>query len=404
MLVKKGNLKLSKFKGKSPGKILILQTAFLGDVLLSLPLLKNLKSLHPDCQITYICRKGIGHFLTQTGLIESAIEIDKKNSRDMKQLIIQLNSQTWDWLICPHQSFRSQMMSLKIKARYKTSFKNFYNFFIFNDLIEKPQELPEVLRNLSLLESLDPQMREIFSQYLKKVENIEEQTVALTQDQKVDFGLKVDSLVNRIRSLKAVEPKTSMELPHFVDIQQKKATPASASVQMILRKAQGRKIFVLAPGSVWATKMWRVEHYQNLCRHLSDWSFVILIGGPDERNLCASLSEEHESIYNAAGETSLWESAELLASADQVLTNDSGAMHLASLSGVPTLSIFGPTVLEQGYRPWNNQARTIESNIYCRPCGRHGAKKCPLGNHACMKLVTPENVMKEITRKPHSLE
>jgi heptosyltransferase-2 len=301
-------------------------------------------------------------------------------------------------LICPHQSLRSQLMSFKIKAHQKTSFKNFYNFLIFTDLVHKPTELPEALRNLSLLGSVYPEIKNTFADYLQKPERIEESVVTLTKEQMSEFGLKVNSQLNRIRSMQAVDETTSMEIQHFFDVRQQKPVQISRVVQNILKIGKGRKVFVIAPGSVWATKMWRTEYYKDLCLKLCRENFVILIGGVDERKLCSTLSEGHEFVYNAAGETSLWESAELLASADQVLTNDSGAMHLASLSGVPTLSIFGPTVLEQGYRPWNNQARTIESDIYCRPCGRHGARKCPLGNHACMKLVTSDNVLKEITQ------
>ncbi len=310
-----------------------------------------------------------------------------------------LQSQTWDWLICPHQSLRSQTMSFKIKALKKTSYKNLYNFFIFNELIARPLELPEALRTLSLLEISYPHLKKTFQDYQKSSESAQEFQIQLSPAQKSEFGLKIDTQKNIVRKFQKISPEISMELEHFAKIRHDHTYISSERVRDILKKSMSQKIYVIAPGSVWATKMWRTEYYHQLCEKLSRQNFVILVGGPDERKLCHQVAEGLTSVYNAAGETSLWESAELLAAAHQVLTNDSGAMHLASLSSVPVLSIFGPTVLEQGYRPWNNNAQTIESDIYCRPCGKHGAKKCPLGNHACMKLVSVENVHREITRE-----
>jgi len=68
-------------------------------------------------------------------------------------------------------------------------------------------------------------------------------------------------------------------------------------------------------------------------------------------------------------------------------------MHLGSTAGTPTVSIFGPTILEFGYRPWNARAEIVQIDLSCRPCGKHGAKKCPLGTHACMKGISSRVVI-----------
>jgi heptosyltransferase-2 len=80
-----------------------------------------------------------------------------------------------------------------------------------------------------------------------------------------------------------------------------------------------------------------------------------------------------------------------------VVSNDSGAMHLASVAEVPTVAIFGPTVLEFGYQPWNNMSAVVENKeINCRPCGKHGHEKCPIGTHVCMTSISANQVLEKI--------
>ena len=261
-------------------------------------------------------------------------------------------------------------------------------------------DLPEALRSVALLQNAHPELVTLFESFRKQDDQNREIDFKISSQMMDEFGLKRDTHKNIIRTFREIPKQFSMEIEYFSEIRMRRRTAnllfIGENVKSILARAGGRKIFVIAPGSVWETKIWRREYYRQICEKLSQKYFVILIGGPSERSLCEKLLEGLSNVYNAAGETSLWESAELLACSDQVLTNDSGAMHLASLSSASVLAIFGPTIIEQGYRPWNNQARTIESTIYCRPCGKHGAKKCPLSTHACMKLVKPEHVLEFI--------
>ena len=376
-------------------KILIIQTAFIGDALLSIPLLRNLRQNNPDSEIAYLCRIGMGDFLSRLGFTNRVIELDKAQYKNFSEIKKNLQSEKWDWIICPHESMRSIFLSHGLSAPRKTSYKNVFTSFTFNERIERPLDLPEALRTLALLQNSQPELKLAFDKYREKADHQRVINFEMTKEMMNEFGLKRPSHQNIIRVFKQIPPEFSMEISHFTDLRADRKNPGRASekVQKILSQSADRKIFVIAPGSVWETKMWIREYVREVCEELSLKHFVILIGGPNERELCSDLAKNLKNIYNAAGETSLWESAELLACSDQVLTNDSGTMHLASLSSANVLSVFGPTSLEQGYRPWNNEARTIESTIYCRPCGRHGAQRCPLGNHACMKLVSPEQVL-----------
>ena len=85
-----------------------------------------------------------------------------------------------------------------------------------------------------------------------------------------------------------------------------------------------------------------------------------------------------------------------LSKARGLICNDSGAMHMASVVDCPTVAVFGPTVQELGYKPWNSKAVVMEDNqLLCRPCGQHGGRSCPIVTHQCMENVSPLDVSKK---------
>jgi heptosyltransferase-2 len=158
-----------------------------------------------------------------------------------------------------------------------------------------------------------------------------------------------------------------------------------------------KKIVLLAPGSVWATKRWGASKFIELAELLlARGDQVVLIGSPDERDLSNHIASK-VAVLNITGETKIAEMVELIAGADVLVSNDSGAMHMASVAGTPTVAIFGPTVQSFGYQPWNPRARVVENtHIYCRPCSSHGGKKCPIGTHECMTSITAQVVLESL--------
>lgn len=81
---------------------------------------------------------------------------------------------------------------------------------------------------------------------------------------------------------------------------------------------------------------------------------------------------------------------------------------MAAVVGLPTVAVFGPTTLDLGYRPWQSRAIVVQNNLLdCRPCGLHGAQRCPLGHHQCMKDLKVERVIQAFSKLltiPESLE
>jgi heptosyltransferase-2 len=134
-------------------------------------------------------------------------------------------------------------------------------------------------------------------------------------------------------------------------------------------------------------------------RFLEEGWRVVLLGNDEERALGEQIEKSlaqhanREHLLNHMGQHDLLQTLRVLSHARLAISNDSGGQHLASVAGVPVVSIFGPTVLEIGFRPWNAQSRVVQvKDLNCRPCGKHGHKVCPIGTHVCMKSLSVEEV------------
>jgi heptosyltransferase-2 len=153
--------------------------------------------------------------------------------------------------------------------------------------------------------------------------------------------------------------------------------------------AEDRPLIALAPGSVWATKRW--PFYADLARELSSVGRIVVIGTEADRPLAADIVSATEgNAIDATGRLSLLGSAELIGRAKLLVSNDSAPLHLASAMNTPTIAIFGPTVPEFGFGPLAERALIAgNTELSCRPCDRHGPQRCPLGHWRCMREITP---------------
>lgn len=154
----------------------------------------------------------------------------------------------------------------------------------------------------------------------------------------------------------------------------------------------GPPLVALAPASVWATKRW--PYYADLATLLRGRARVVVLGAQED----ATLAEEVRVAaggdgFSAAGTLSLLGSAELIRRCSVVVTNDSAPQHLASAVGTPTISIFGPTVPQFGFGPLSEGSMTMGlDSLACRPCDRHGPRRCPLRHWKCMREIGAADV------------
>jgi heptosyltransferase-2 len=154
----------------------------------------------------------------------------------------------------------------------------------------------------------------------------------------------------------------------------------------------------LAPGSAWGTKRW--PYYVDLAKRLAPDFRIAIVGSRADTEVATKITDAvgADGVINTAGSLSLLASAELIGRAQAIVTNDSAPQHLASAMGTPTLTIFGPTVPEFGFGPLAAR-RGVAGHEYleCRPCHRHGPQRCPLGHWRCMRELTTEHIMKLLT-------
>jgi heptosyltransferase-2 len=170
-------------------------------------------------------------------------------------------------------------------------------------------------------------------------------------------------------------------------------------IDMLLRQSEGadEPFVALAPGSAWGTKRW--PYFPELAKRLTEDYRIAIIGSKSDSSLAAEIVEglPLDRVINGVG-LPLLASAELIGRARTIVTNDSAPQHLASAMGTPTLTIFGPTVPEFGFGPLAERHVVAgHENLSCRPCSRHGPQRCPLGHWRCMRELTPEYVSSLLT-------
>jgi heptosyltransferase-2 len=153
----------------------------------------------------------------------------------------------------------------------------------------------------------------------------------------------------------------------------------------------------VAAGSRWRAKRW--IGFATLCDSLvSSGRRVVLVGDARDRAITAPIAASLGSeCVDAVGNSTLMQSAALIAQCESFVGNDSGLMHLAEAVGVPVVALFGPTVREFGYAPSLPTSTTIERRLACRPCSRNGAAPCPKRNYECLERIAPEDVLRAVT-------
>lgn len=350
----------------------MVQTAFLGDLLLSIPLLKKCKELWPEKKLALVCRHGLGDFFLQSKLVDHVFEIKKGDSASYQKILVELRSYQIHELIVPHESLRTAAFCRQIKAQNKIAYKKPWNFLFYNERVTRDLRLPDALRQLSLLGSFDKTLQSQLQKYAEEARPYQS---------------------NAQHLLPAPPAWGSMSLRE--SLLQTPGVFHSLQERLQLKKSSA-PIVLLFPGSVWATKRWTREGYiqagQNFIRQGVQ---VYIMGGPGEEALAQEVADAIPGACSLAGLTSIYESAQLIVRSQLVIGNDSASTHLAAACETPLIAIFGPTILDFGYRPWSAESYVVEhKTLPCRPCGKHGPQVCPLGTHACMKELPASEVVR----------
>lgn len=343
------NEQLDKIRSKltsGQGKILVIQTAFLGDVILVTPLLRSIKSAFPNARLTVVVIPECADVLD--GLADVIIPFDKREKSGRRNrwhdLIDRLRKEKFDVAFIPHRSFRSGLTAYKAGIPCRIGFKRGWASLFHTHSAVYQFNLYEGLRNLSLLDVLS------------------------SHD---DNGIPELNITGR-------ESDTTDEL----------------LAELGLKEGE---FAVLAPGSVWTSKRWSVDNYRQVSRRLEqEFSLPVLaIGGDGDKQVCSAVVSRPE--HNTAGMLTVLGSAAVIARARFIISGDSAPAHLATATGTKQVIIFGSTSPRFGFAPPVPTARFVQTSLWCRPCSNHGRNFCPrFGSYRCLSLISPEMVINEV--------
>lgn len=323
-------------------KILVIQTAFIGDVILATPVLEKLHQYFPQAQIDILVRKGAETLFTNHPFIRNVIVFDKKAPKGptLSRIILRVRKTKYNKVINLHRFSSSGLITMLSNAKEKIGFdKNPFSFT-----------------------------------YTTKVKHI------------IGNGKhEVD------RNLELIIPFTDNKP------QVPKLYPTAADYELV-KPYTSKPYICIAPTSVWFTKQFPLPKWIEFINKLQGKYAVYLLGAASDNALCEQIINEVKdtTITNLAGKFSFLQSAALMQSAVMNYVNDSAPMHIASSVNAPVTAIYCSTVPAFGFGPLSRKSFIIETEekLDCRPCGLHGHKICPQGHFNCANHINTDRLVK----------
>lgn len=319
-------------------KFLVIQTAFLGDVVLATAILEKLHRFYPQAAIDMVVRKGNESLLDGHPFLRKVWVFDKRGGKylNLLGLIRRVRAERYDHVINVQRFAASGLLTVLSGAKETAGFsKNplsvFFTHRFPHVITPTPPGTHEVDRNLSL-----------------------------------------------IRHLTDDSPQRPALYP----------PPADYAAT-----AQAGPYVCMAPASVWFTKQWPASEWVALIRRIPAEVAIHLLGSPADHELCDQIltAAARPGVINQAGRLTLLQSAALMHGAHMNYVNDSAPLHLASAMNAPVTAIFCSTVPAFGFGPLSDKAIVAETlePLDCRPCGLHGKRACPEGHFRCAKIDIP---------------
>ncbi|MGL4253725.1 MAG: lipopolysaccharide heptosyltransferase II [Fusobacteriaceae bacterium] len=329
-------------------RILIIHTAFIGDIVLSTPILKKLKEKYPESEITYLTTPAGAAILRNNPNISEIISYDKRGTHSgimgVWNLGKRLRQMNFNLVISLHRYLRSSVLAWLTRSPERIGYETATGAWLFTKKVVYDEKKHEVERILSFVEGEKRDREYEIELYPREEEKI-----------------KIDT---------------------------------------VLKGYEDKKIIAVAPGSKWFTKKWPLEYFNSLLEKLENREDigVVVIGGKEEELLNV---KKTKNMVDLRGKTTLLQLAELLKRSEIVVTNDSSPVHIASaFKNTHIIGIFGPTVEKFGFFPWSRNSQVLEVHgLECRPCAIHGGDRCPKKHFRCMLEITPEMVYEKIEEK-----
>ena len=334
--------------------ILIIAPNWIGDAVMTQPLLANIKEQYPESNIDVLASNWVAPIYRACSEVHEVIEAKFEHKQlqwDLRQqLAKKLAAKKYQACFVLPNSFKSALIPWLANIPFRIGYRGELRFGLINLPLDNPSKINR------------PPMVEHY--------------LALSQLLGKDQALAISN---------SLTPKLNV------------SPIANQSVQAKLQSAQidPANIYVMCPGAEYGpTKRWPTSHFAGLAQRLiasNSNNQIILLGSKSDHALAQAIDSQAKQdghIHNWCGNTSLDEAIALIGTSKAVISNDSGLMHIAAALKTPQVAIFGSSDPVHT-PPLSEKAKVIWLNLPCSPCHK---RECPLGHLNCLNDILPEQV------------
>jgi ADP-heptose:LPS heptosyltransferase len=328
--------------------ILIIRFSSFGDIVQALSVTKLIHHRYPEAQIDWLTKSDFIYLPGQCPYVNNTISLKKEDGiLGLLKISFALRSKNYDLVYDAHSNLRSFIIKFILK---------FFNFQ--TKFITRSKERWKRILLFKFRKNHFPSPYRGMQSFVKPLEI----------EMNDHFNLKQDWNFTK-ETIDNVNEKVS-----FID----------------------DDFIVMAPSAAWEMKRWPVEHWKNLQKELNNFP-LIFVGGPGDHFISEIVDTNQKKCLNLAGKLNLIESSYLVSKARLVISADTGIIHVADLLGVSGLSLIGPTAF--GF-PTNNNIKTLEVELPCRPCSKDGRGSCERKIYQeCMVNISVDTVKKEALKE-----
>ncbi|HEX6104996.1 MAG TPA: lipopolysaccharide heptosyltransferase II [Gemmatimonadales bacterium] len=331
--------------------ILVVRFSAIGDILLTTPLLRAIRTRHPGARVAFLTKERYVPLLSDNPSVNEVLGIGEEDG--IREIAQTVRSVRYSHLLDLHGSLRT----LGLRAVARGPWRGF----------SKRRLERQVLITAK---------RDIYRTQTPMAERYFEAAA--------DLDVEIDG-----------------EPPDFFISPEAEERAAECLGRIGLGEAPA--LVAIAPGAAHATKRWPADGWIRLARRLvSTGAEVVALGGPDDVEIAKAVvsatrgrltSSDERRVASAAGMLGLQESGAVIKRAAALISGDTGLMHMATGVRTPVVALFGPTVRQFGFFPYRaDRSAVVELPLDCRPCSAHGGPSCPLGHHRCLRAIGPETV------------
>jgi heptosyltransferase-2 len=330
-------------------KFLVIQTAFIGDVVLATALLEKLHARYPAAQMDFLVRKGNEGLLTGHPYLHEVLVWNKKDHKlkNLFRMGRRIRAARYDRVINIQRFAATGLLTVFSGAKETIGFdKNPFSRWFTHRIPHVIGDKHEIDRNQALI-------------------------AAFTDD-------------------KPAKPRLYPTLADETKVRSYKSNP----------------YITVSPASVWFTKQYPKEKWAAFIQGLSPQLTVYLLGAPSDKELCSHILENTagRNVVDLSGQLQFLQSTALMKDAVMNYVNDSAPMHFASAVNAPVTAVYCSTIPDFGFGPLSDNRHIVEipEPLDCRPCGLHGFKACPRGHFNCAYKIQDQQLL-EILDNGHQL-